>query len=65
MRRFDDLTVVEQDDIRKKFVLPNDTSYTEVDELNRPFYMISGSLVACTVKNNNFHVHGNKNNGRV
>ena len=64
MRQFNSLPVEARIVIERHFVLPENTSGVVVDEHNRPFERISGALVGCTVRNTNFHVHGNRQNGR-
>lgn len=62
MRNFNDLSAAQQEQIRNRFVLPDDRDNLQVDENGVPFERISGHLVGCTVRNTNFHVHGNKQN---
>lgn len=64
MRQFNDLTATEQQEVRSRFVIPENTATISVDGSLRAFQDISGALVGCTVRNDNFHVHGNRQNGR-
>ena len=64
MRNFSELSEAEQRQISNRFELPADRSSVTVDEHMVPFTRIHGMLVGCQVINNNFHVHGNRQNGR-
>lgn len=64
MRNFNELSPAQKKQIINKFALPDNHNNLKVDGNLVPFQRIGGALVACTVKNNNFHVHGNKQNGR-
>lgn len=60
MRTFGELNRTRKKIIRERFVLPEDTSKVEVNDHNVPFERVSGALVGCTVRNDNFHLHENK-----
>ncbi len=62
MRQFNELSRAEQQVVSQRFVLPANTGSLQVNDSLVPFERISGALVGCTVKNDNFHVHGNKQN---
>lgn len=64
MRNFSSLSYGKQAQILERFILPEDKTEVVVDDNLVPFQRIGGALVACTVRNSNFHVHGNRQNGR-
>ena len=65
MRNFSELTDAQREQIRGRFILPEDETGILVNEHMVPLKRIPGlGMVGFTVINNNFHVHGNKQNNR-
>lgn len=62
MTEFVELPVHLQLQIENSFILPVNRFGVLVDENNVPFERVAGALVGCTVRNDNFHVHGNRQN---
>lgn len=62
LRSFFSLPAEVRDEVRRKFVLPEDFRQVVVNEHLVAFERIGGAWAGCTVRNNNFHVHGNKQN---